>query len=183
MTRVLDEGFLPYLALSTEQRDETTFPSCQPPHNIFTIQVGGRKKEGTSHDRYFVMLLEVLLCSDPRCGRDGAGAAVQHSSLLAKHRDNIPLFVFHSPLFFPDLLALWGCGHCCFRPCIRASACVLLLGAMWDLKVASGQATARVCQAGRPPLSCLRLFRDESYFWPQHITVARDPAKRHIRMR
>lgn len=102
--------FLLYVVLSTEQHDETTFPSCHPPHNIFTVQVGGRKKEGTSHDRH-------LWCCRRFCDAvttDAGGKVQEQLCSTVAHLQCAGTacpFLYFTPLLFSDLLAPKGCGR------------------------------------------------------------------------
>lgn len=172
MTWVLDEGdfFLLYLALSTERRDETTFPSCHHPHNTFTIQ-GGGKKEGTSPDRY-------LWCCRRSCHAvtPEVGGKVQEQlcSTVAPWQwagTTFPFLYFTLLYFFSPLicLALWGCGHCHFQTPHQDVSLSFVIG--WS--------TSRYSHAkllGRPPL--LLFFGQR---WAIVLTLARDNCKESCR--
>lgn len=78
-------------------------PSC-PPH-LSHVVVGG-KEEGGSHERFLWCCRRSCYAVTQIC----AGSC-SSSSAVARHWDNVPCSVFHSPLFFTVLPALWGCSH------------------------------------------------------------------------
>lgn len=157
----------------------STFPSCYPPalHISPMWVVGG--KEGGSHERFLWCCRKFCYAVTQIC--EGSCSS---SSAVARHWDNVPYSVFHSPLFFSVLLALWSCSHHHFQalqPVFSHSAwCGTSVATLWGW-ARSGQAMAWPHQTAWAPLSGFCLFRAESHFWCCHIVLARVPVKRCIK--
>jgi len=150
MTWVLDQGvFLLYLALSTEQHDDPPFPPATlPTTSLPSRWEVGRKKEPRISgvcDAVGGPAMQGPQMWERR--RRGSSAAQQLACNALRQHASFTLLCFFlicSPCEAAAITTL--------RRHIRASACVLSLGAVSYFKAASGRAMARPCQTARPPL-------------------------------